>query len=110
MADAMPPPAADDVAAAGRVRDAHQRIKAELRKAIVGLDPVIDELLISVFARGHCLLVGVPGLAKTLLISTLAKSLSLSLQPHPVHPRPDARRHHRHRGHPGGPGHRHPRS
>jgi MoxR-like ATPase len=76
MADA--PPAADDVAAAARVRDAHARIKAELRKVIVGLDPVIDELLISVFARGHCLLVGVPGLAKTLLISTLARSLSLS--------------------------------
>jgi MoxR-like ATPase len=68
----------DDVAAAQRVKDAHARIKKELRKAIVGLDGVIDELLISVFARGHCLLVGVPGLAKTLLISTLARSLSLS--------------------------------
>ena len=68
----------DDVAAAARVKDAHDRIKAELRKAIVGLDAVIDELLISIFARGHCLLVGVPGLAKTLLISTLARSLSLS--------------------------------
>ena len=71
-------PAPDDVAAAARVRDAHGRIKNELRKVIVGLDPVIDELLISIFARGHCLLVGVPGLAKTLLISTLARSLSLS--------------------------------
>jgi len=72
------PAAADDVAAAARVKDAHARLKAELRKIIVGLDPVIDELLISIFARGHCLLVGVPGLAKTLLISTLARSLSLS--------------------------------
>ncbi|MCC7139644.1 MAG: MoxR family ATPase [Planctomycetes bacterium] len=76
MAD--PAPAPDDVAAAARVREAHARITGELRKVIVGLDSVIDELLISVFARGHCLLVGVPGLAKTLLISTLARSLSLS--------------------------------
>jgi len=68
----------DDVAAAERVRDAHQKIRAELSKVIVGLDDVIDQLLISIFARGHCLLVGVPGLAKTLLISTLARSLSLS--------------------------------
>jgi len=78
MPEPVPPVAPSDVAAAARVKDAHLRIKAELRKAIVGLDAVIDELLISVFARGHCLLVGVPGLAKTLLISTLAKSLSLT--------------------------------
>jgi MoxR-like ATPase len=45
---------------------------------IVGLDGVIDQLLLSILARGHCLLVGVPGLAKTLLISTLARTLSLS--------------------------------
>ncbi len=76
MADLAP--AADDVSAAARVKEAHARITGELRKVIVGLDGVIDELLISIFARGHCLLVGVPGLAKTLLISTLAKSLSLS--------------------------------
>ena len=68
----------NDVAAAQRVKEAHQKIRAELSKVIVGLDDVIDELLISIFARGHCLLVGVPGLAKTLLISTLARSLSLS--------------------------------
>jgi MoxR-like ATPase len=49
-----------------------------LRKAIVGLDEVIDQLLIGVFARGHCLLMGVPGLAKTLLVSTLARTLSLT--------------------------------
>jgi MoxR-like ATPase len=76
MADLAP--AADDVSAAARVKEAHARITGELRKVIVGLDSVIDELLISIFARGHCLLVGVPGLAKTLLISTLAKGLSLS--------------------------------
>ena len=60
------------------MKEAHARIKGELRKVIVGLDAVIDELLISIFARGHCLLVGVPGLAKTLLVSTLARTLSLS--------------------------------
>ena len=78
MQPSVPVATPDDLAAAARVREAHARIKTELRKAIVGLDDVIDQLLISILARGHCLLVGVPGLAKTLLISTLAKSLSLS--------------------------------
>src|SRR6185503_7986645 len=49
----------------------------EIRKVIVGQDEVIEEVLIALFARGHCLLVGVPGLAKTLLISTLAEVLHL---------------------------------
>src|SRR3970040_1197951 len=49
----------------------------EIRKVIVGQDQVIEEVLIALFARGHCLLVGVPGLAKTLLISTLAEILDL---------------------------------
>jgi MoxR-like ATPase len=67
-----------DIAAAARVRQAHQTLKTELHRTLVGLEDVIDQLLMSIFARGHCLLVGVPGLAKTLLISTLARSLSLS--------------------------------
>jgi MoxR-like ATPase len=78
MTENVPPATTDDRAAAARLQDAHARILGELRKTIVGLDAVIDELLVSIFARGHCLLVGVPGLAKTLLISTLARSLSLS--------------------------------
>ena len=49
----------------------------EIRKVIVGQEEVIEEVLIALFARGHCLLVGVPGLAKTLLISTLAEILHL---------------------------------
>src|SRR3989337_1981615 len=49
----------------------------EIRKVIVGQDRVVEEVLIALFARGHCLLVGVPGLAKTLLISTLAEILEL---------------------------------
>jgi MoxR-like ATPase len=78
MADASPVPAPLDAATALRVKEAHARLKQELGKVIVGQDAVIDELLVSIFARGHCLLVGVPGLAKTLLISTLARALSLS--------------------------------
>jgi MoxR-like ATPase len=68
----------DDLAAVEKMKDSFQIIRAELANVIVGMDPVIEELLISVFSRGHCILEGVPGLAKTLLISTLARSLSLS--------------------------------
>src|SRR5262245_39159044 len=67
-----------DTQAAERLTKGFQSIRTELGKQIVGMDRVIEELLISVFSRGHCLLVGVPGLAKTLLISSLAKTLSLS--------------------------------
>ena len=70
---------------------------------IVGQDQVIEELLISLFSRGHCLLEGVPGLAKTLMISTLAAVAQSLVQPHSIHPRPDARRHHRHGNHRGKP-------
>ncbi|MGD9723691.1 MAG: AAA family ATPase [Pirellulales bacterium] len=68
----------DDVQAVQRLNEAFQRITTELGKVIVGQRQVIEELLISMFARGHCLLVGVPGLAKTLMIRTLADSLSLN--------------------------------
>ncbi len=61
-----------------RLRDTHSRMKEELHRVIVGQDEVIDQLLLAVLTRGHCLLVGVPGLAKTLLISSLAKTLDLS--------------------------------
>ncbi|MHC4933748.1 MAG: AAA family ATPase [Planctomycetota bacterium] len=67
-----------DTQAAQRLVEAHKIIRSELAKQIIGMDRVIDELLISIFSRGHCLLVGVPGLAKTLLISSLAKTLTLS--------------------------------
>ncbi len=68
----------DDLAAAERLREAGARIREELRKVIVGQDSVVEQLLIALFAGGHCILEGVPGLAKTLMISTLARSLSLS--------------------------------
>jgi MoxR-like ATPase len=67
----------DDVQRVHQLNEAFRRITAELGKVIVGQRQVIEELLISMFARGHCLLVGVPGLAKTLMIRTLADSLSL---------------------------------
>ena len=77
--DSDKPAASDnDVKAVERLRDANKRIVAELGKVIIGQTDVIDELMIAIFARGHCLLVGVPGLAKTLLVSTLSRSLSLS--------------------------------
>jgi MoxR-like ATPase len=67
-----------DLSAIERLNDGYRRITRELAKAIVGQQRVIEELLIAIFARGHGLLVGVPGLAKTLMIRTLADSLNLS--------------------------------
>ncbi len=67
-----------DVTAARRLTEAYESIRTELSKQIIGMDRVIEELMICIFSRGHCLLVGVPGLAKTLLISSLARTLSLS--------------------------------
>jgi len=56
----------------------YQRLSKEIHKVIVGQDKVVEEVLISIFSKGHCLLVGVPGLAKTLLVSTISQSLGLS--------------------------------
>ncbi len=67
----------DDVQAVRKLNEAYRQITSELGKVIVGQQHVIEELLISMFARGHCLLVGVPGLAKTLMIHSLADALSL---------------------------------
>jgi len=52
-------------------------IRAELKKVIIGQDEIVEQLLISLFAKGHCLLIGVPGLAKTLLIRTLSQTMDL---------------------------------
>jgi MoxR-like ATPase len=71
-------PHADPLQALARLRDTHRRMKEELHRVIVGQDEAIDLLLLAVLSRGHCLLVGVPGLAKTLLISSLARTLDLS--------------------------------
>ncbi|MEY4775048.1 MAG: hypothetical protein RIT40_2083 [Planctomycetota bacterium] len=60
-----------------RLREVHAQMKTELHRAIVGQDQVIDQILLAILTRGHALLVGVPGLAKTLLISSLSKTLDL---------------------------------
>jgi MoxR-like ATPase len=67
----------DDLQAVEQLHEAYQRIRGELSKAIVGQHQVLEELLVALFAGGHCLLVGVPGLAKTLMIRTVADALSL---------------------------------
>jgi MoxR-like ATPase len=67
-----------DMQAVERLAAAYRRLTAELGKVIVGQQQVLEELLIAMFAGGHCLLVGVPGLAKTLMIRTLADCLDLS--------------------------------
>ena len=71
----MPNP---DKSAIDQIAKARQQLTDELAKVIVGQEQVVEELLICLFSRGHCLLEGVPGLAKTLMISTLAKTMSLS--------------------------------
>lgn len=68
---------ASDRELAERLAQADRTIKKEIAKVIVGQDAVVEELLLSIFVEGHCLIVGVPGLAKTLLVSTLAKTLDL---------------------------------
>jgi len=66
-----------DVEAADALRDTYNHILSEIRKVIIGQDEVVKSVLISIFSNGHCLLVGVPGLAKTLLVQTVAQVLDL---------------------------------
>jgi MoxR-like ATPase len=68
----------NDVEAAKQLQQSYEALRKEIAKVIVGQDKIVEQLLISLLARGHCLLVGVPGLAKTLLIRTLAQVLDLS--------------------------------
>jgi MoxR-like ATPase len=68
----------DDAELADRLADAGRRIAGEVRKVIVGSDDIVEQALVALFAGGNCLLVGVPGLAKTLLISTLSRALHLT--------------------------------
>jgi MoxR-like ATPase len=66
-----------DLKAVERLNEGFGKIKSEIGKVIIGQDQVIEQLLVAILARGHCLFVGVPGLAKTLLISTLARTMDL---------------------------------
>ena len=61
-----------------KLKQAYSSLKTEIQKIIVGQEKVVDQVLISIFAKGHCLIVGVPGLAKTMLINTISQALSLS--------------------------------
>jgi MoxR-like ATPase len=70
----------DDIAALKNLRDGYDTMRQEIGKVVIGQNQVIEELLIAIFSRGHCVLVGVPGLAKTLLVSTLARTLSMTFK------------------------------
>src|SRR3954447_22034246 len=72
--------AANDVEMVQKVRDAHQNLRKEIGKIIIGQDQVLDQLLMAVFCRSHAMLVGVPGLAKTLMVSTLAQALDMTFK------------------------------
>ena len=75
---AAPSLQSDDVVAIDELRDVYRKLKGELSKVIVGQEQVIEQLAICLFGRGHALLMGVPGLAKTLLVSRIAETMSLS--------------------------------
>ncbi|MBI3580103.1 MAG: AAA family ATPase, partial [Ignavibacteriales bacterium] len=66
-----------DVESVAKLSKAYSNIRSEIAKVIVGQDTIIEHLFISLLSRGHCLLIGVPGLAKTLLIKTLSEALDL---------------------------------
>jgi MoxR-like ATPase len=66
-----------DLQGLAKLKDAHQKLRREMAQIVVGQDEVLDQLLIGIFSRGHCILEGVPGLAKTLMVSTLADCLEL---------------------------------
>jgi MoxR-like ATPase len=70
----------DDAAVVEALKGSYARMREQLSRVIVGQDEVIEQMLIAIFCRGHALLVGVPGLAKTLLVSTLSRVLDLSFK------------------------------
>src|ERR1700731_3599880 len=69
-----------DVKMLESLRKAHRLMRNEIGKVIIGQERVLDELLMAIFCRGHALLVGVPGLAKTLMVSTLSQALDLTFK------------------------------
>ena len=80
MTDQTVAPEPQDVARAKLLVDAYQKVTQELSKLIVGQDDVIEQLMIAILARGHCLLEGVPGLAKTLMVRGLSQVMELSFR------------------------------
>ena len=67
-----------DVEAVDAFGKKYRELSDEVKKVIIGQEDIIEDVLISIFSRGHCLLIGVPGLAKTLLVNTIAQALGLS--------------------------------
>jgi len=76
-ADPAAAPQADPLAAVGGFKAAHEKVLAEIGKVIVGQREVLNQMMVALFARGHCLLIGVPGLAKTLMVRTLGSAIDL---------------------------------
>src|SRR6476660_8383290 len=68
----------NDLQAIARLGEARKKLKAEIGKVIVGQEHIVDDLLTAIFARGHCLMIGVPGLAKTLMVRTIAQAIELN--------------------------------
>ena len=77
-ASAAPKPSQSDLQAIEKLKTAYEKLKTQMHRVIVGQDRVLDELLTCVFSRGHALIVGVPGLAKTLMIRTVSRCLDLN--------------------------------
>ncbi len=75
---AAPVAGQDDLEAITRLGEARKKLKAEIARVIVGQEHIVDDLLTALFARGHCLMIGVPGLAKTLMVRTIAQAIDLS--------------------------------
>src|ERR671937_302538 len=72
-----PQTSADDLQAIARLGEARKKLKGEIAKIVVGQEHIVDDLLTALFARGHCLVIGVPGLAKTLMVRTIARAIDL---------------------------------
>src|SRR5499427_7010900 len=68
---------ASDLEAIARLGEARKKLKSEIAKVIVGQVHIVDDLLTALFSRGHCLMIGVPGLAKTLMVRTIARAIDL---------------------------------
>ena len=89
-----------------RFHAVREGILKQVRQVIVGQQDVLEQMLIALFVGGHCLVTGMPGTAKTLMVRTHGRRAGPALPPHPVHARPDAVRHHGHRHHRRRPDHR----
>lgn len=80
MSEDIPKPTGEDEQRAEIIRAAYQKIRDQIGRVVVGQEEVLEQLLIAILARGHCLLEGVPGLAKTLMVSTLSQAMELNFR------------------------------